>query len=234
MMLAIRQCLPGETGVLLSEYWELVDGKLGGVSALLYACYLRRPDVAEAIARRRRTIDVFEAAALGDTAKLAAMLDGDAALANSTAADGFQPLGLACFFGRADAAALLIERGADVAAASTNPSRVAPLHSAVAAGAAPIVAVLLDKGAPVDVPQQGGFTPLMSAAHRGDAMIVEMLLRHGATPELKDDTGSTAADHAATAGHAELAASLAPRPAGDADEDDQPAASLDQAEPLAQ
>ncbi|HLY57679.1 MAG TPA: hypothetical protein VKS60_19095, partial [Stellaceae bacterium] len=75
MMLAIKQCPPGETRGLLAEYHELVDAKLGGTSALLYACYLGRPDVAQAIARHRISLDVFEAAALGDLARLRATLD---------------------------------------------------------------------------------------------------------------------------------------------------------------
>jgi adenosylhomocysteine nucleosidase len=236
MMLAIRQCPPGETSMLLADYWELVDGRLGGTTALLYACYLGRTDVAEAIAHRRRAISVHEAAALDDVERLTAILDNDPNAANLVTSDGFHPLGLACFFGREAAAALLIARGAEVATPSANASRVAPLHSAVAARHAGIAKLLIERGAPVDARQQGGFTPLMSAAHRADMPIIELLLAHGADPALIDDTGSSAGDHARTSGHAELAAMLAARAAGggDAGQDHAAAQDLQPAERLAE
>jgi ankyrin repeat protein len=231
LALAIKHCPPGETGALLVEFHELVDARLGGTSALLYACYLGRPDVAQAIARHRRSLDVFEAAALGDVAQLTSLIDAEPPLADAIAPDGFHPLGLACFFGRPEAAALLLARGADVALAASNSSRVAPLHSAVASGQAGIVASLLEHGAPVDARQQGGFTPLMAAAHRGDAAIVELLLKHGADAALRDESGQSAAEHAAGAGHAELAAALAARAPGgdDAGQDDEAAEDLEPA-----
>jgi ankyrin repeat protein len=228
LALAIKQCPPGETGALLAEYYELVDARIGDTSALLYACYLGRPDVALAIGRHRRSLDVFEAAALGDVPRLAALLDADPARADAVAPDGYRPLGLAAYFGRSEAARLLVERRADVTLPSGNSARVTPLHSAAAAGHFEIAKLLLEKGAPVDTRQQGGFTPLMSAALRGDVELAELLIEHGADLALRDDTGRSAADHAAAAGHAALAEKLATGPAGggDAGEDDQPAQDL--------
>ena len=213
------------------QYHELVDARLGGTTALLYACYLGRRDVAQAIARYRRALDVFEAAALGDVPALASILEENPAAADMLAPDGFHPLGLACFFGQAEAATLLVSRGADVALASANSSHVTPLHSAVAAGDAKIAGLLLAKGASVDTRQQGGFTALMAAARKGDAALVELLLDHGAEPGLLDESGHRAADHAAQAGHAALAERLdllSARAAagGDAGQDDQPAGDL--------
>ena len=62
-----------------------------------------------------------------------------AALASArppTRPDGFTPLHLAAFFGRLEAAALLVDRGADLEAPSRNPRfpSVRPLHSAIAGG----------------------------------------------------------------------------------------------------
>src|SRR5439155_4037813 len=54
--------------------------------------------------------------------------------ANAWAEDGFQPLGLASFFGHVDTARVLVEGGADVNSASRNDFKVMPLHSACAAG----------------------------------------------------------------------------------------------------
>jgi ankyrin repeat protein len=222
MMWAIRQCPPDGIGALLSEFYELVDGRLGETSALLQCCYLGRADVARVIAGRRRAIDVFEAAALGNVARLAELLDADPSLADAVARDGYHPLGLAAFFGQPEAAELLVARGADIAAPSANSARVTPLHAAVAAAQPRIVELLLARGTPVDARQQGGFTPLMSAAHRGDAAIVDLLLAQGADPHLVDDSGQSAAAHAATAGHAALSARLAAGAPGgdDAGQDD--------------
>jgi ankyrin repeat protein len=235
LVLAIKQCPPGETGGLLAEYYEIVDARIGGTSALLYACYLGRPDVAAAIGRNRRSIDVFEAAALGDTARLAAVLNDNAASVDAVAGDGFHPLGLACFFGQLEAVILLLARGADVAKPAENSSLVTPLHSAVAAGRADIAALLLDHGAPVDARQQGGFTALMSAALRGDDALVDLLLAHGAALDPIDDTGKSAADHAEQGGHPALALRLTTGPArgDDAGEDDHAAHDLEDPEPLA-
>jgi len=228
MILAIRHCPPGETAGLLAEYHEIVDAKLGGTSALLYACYAGRQDVAAAIARYRRSLDVFEAAALGDLDVLRSTLELSPSAADMTAPDGFHPLGLACYFRRKEAVALLLDRGADIAQPAANSTRVAPLHSAVAAGDAEIVALLLNRSAPVDARQQGGFTPLMSAAVRGDRKIAELLLAHGADPAAADESGLSAIDHAIRSGHPELADFLAARPAGgsDAGENHQPADGL--------
>ena len=44
-------------------------------------------------------LNVFEAAALGHTDRLRELLDEDPSRANAFGDDGFQPLGLACFFG---------------------------------------------------------------------------------------------------------------------------------------
>src|ERR671937_2520436 len=80
-----------------------------------------------------RELDVFEASALGRTERLRELLDADPSLANAWADDGFQPLGLASFFGNADAARVLLDYGADVNSASRNQMKVMPLHSAAAA-----------------------------------------------------------------------------------------------------
>jgi ankyrin repeat protein len=94
-------------------------------SELLQAVY--RGDQA-----RAEELDVFEAAAVGRTERLRELLDEDPSLANAWAEDGFQPLGLASFFGHVDAVRLLLERGADVNSPSRNEMKVMPLHSAAA------------------------------------------------------------------------------------------------------
>ncbi|TML13149.1 MAG: ankyrin repeat domain-containing protein [Actinobacteria bacterium] len=130
-------------------------------------------------------LDVFEAAGVGRTERLRELLDDDPALANAWAEDGFQPLGLASFFGHVDAARLLVERGAEVNSASRNDFKVMPLHSAAATGDPEaryeLAKLLLEHGADANARQQDDFTPLMAADQHGDERLRSLLVEHGAT-----------------------------------------------------
>src|SRR2546423_11812707 len=76
-------------------------------------------------------LNVFEAAAFGRTERLRELLDEDPSRANAFGEDGFQPLGLACFFGHVEAARLLLDRGADPNSLARNEHiKAGPLHSA--------------------------------------------------------------------------------------------------------
>jgi uncharacterized protein len=154
------------------------------MSDVLQAIYRGDGDEAERLAAGKE-LDVFEAAALGRTERLRELLDTDPSLANAWADDGFQPLGLASFFGQPDAARLLLERGADVNSTSRNAMKVMPLHSAAAARDAnvryEIAQLLLDAGADPNARQQDEYTPLMAADQHGDTRLRELLLAHGAS-----------------------------------------------------
>jgi ankyrin repeat protein len=132
-----------------------------------------------------RALNVFEAAALGKTERLSELLQHDPSLANAWADDGFQPLGLASFFGHVDAVRLLLDKGAEVNSASRNQMKVMPLHSAAAAQDPnvryEIAQLLLDAGADPNARQQDEFTPLMAADQHEDARLRQLLLEHGAT-----------------------------------------------------
>jgi len=130
-------------------------------------------------------LDVFEAAAVGRADRIRELLDQDPALANAWAEDGFQPLGLASFFGHVKAARLLVERGSDVNSASRNDMKVMPLHSAAATGDPDsryeLAKVLLEAGADPNARQQDAFTPLMEADQLWDERLRELLVEHGAS-----------------------------------------------------
>jgi ankyrin repeat protein len=181
-------------------------------SPILEALYRGDTDAAQALATDADELDFFEAAALGRTDRLRDLLTADPGLATSWGADGFMPLHLAAFFGHAEAAALLLEHGADAQAVSRHEFiKVTPLHSAVAQeGAADpeTTRVLLDHGASPNTPAEGGGTPLHSAAANGDRASVELLLNAGADPHARREDGRSPLDLAREAGHEKIATLL--------------------------
>src|SRR3990172_9827220 len=78
-----------------------------GLSPILVAAYHHQPEIATFLADKTIAIDIFEAAATGKINNIIRLLARDPELVNAYAGDGFQPLGLACFFGHFDAAEYL-------------------------------------------------------------------------------------------------------------------------------
>src|SRR4051795_335700 len=103
--------------------------------------------------RANGELDVHEAAAVGDTRRLAALLLEDPALVDAWSADGAQPLHFAAFFGYPEACRLLLEQGADANVHARGFNGVAPINAAAANDAKPsdvateIVGLLLERGA---------------------------------------------------------------------------------------
>jgi ankyrin repeat protein len=197
------------------------DRSLGGVrdenglSLLLQACYLRRPDLVELIRASGAPLDVFEASALpGMAARGGELLKADPGLASARSPDGFAPLHLACYFGHEEMAQLLLDGGADPDVVSRNAMSLRPLHSASASRALGIVRMLLEHGADVNAQQHGGWTALHAAAKHGDLRLVELLLSRGADSALASADGRTALDLAGESGEAEVVKALRSRDAG--------------------
>ena len=165
-----------------------------GLTPLMQALYQHRFDLVEPLRAAAQPLDPWEAAAVGDVARLGALVARDPACAETPAADGMAPLHLAAYFRQPEAARLLLELGADPDLESSNPARLRALHAAAAAGHGGILRLLLERGAEVDAAQHGGWTALMSCAKRGDVELVTLLLDHGADPARQADSGETAAD----------------------------------------
>lgn len=184
-----------------------------GVSAFMWANYVRQPVVRDLIRAALPSLDIFEAIAAGDDARALDLLAAQPALAGAWSGDGFTALHFAGFFSRPVVAERLLMMGADAGTVAMNPMRVTPLHSAVSARCTEVVRLLLERGASPDAQQHLGWTALMSAAMLGDEELASLLLAHGATPGLENDEGRSAADIAAEQGHAALAARLRRPPA---------------------
>ena len=178
---------------------ELLDQEPGlvnahtesGLPAVLLATYYGQPAIAELLAARGAQLDIFAAAAIGNLERVSALLDDDPGLANAFAGDGFQPLGLASFFGHLPVVELLLARGAEVNSASDNPQRVMPLHSAVAHRYLEIARQLVAAGADVNAVQADDFTPLHEAAQNGQREMAELLLEAGAQVNPRKADGKT-------------------------------------------
>jgi len=156
------------------------------MSDLLQALYAGERDRVDELLAADPELDVFEAAAFGRADRLRELLDEDPSRANAFGDDGFHPLGLACFFGHLDAARLLLDRGADVNALSTNERvQTAAIHAAAAAAGDEamryeLVKLALEHGADPNLPQGGGFRPIDAARQNGDSRVEQLLLEHGA------------------------------------------------------
>jgi len=128
-------------------------------------------------------LNVFEAAALGDAARLRELLDADSALAQARSDDDFTALHYAAFFDGPETALLLVEQGADVNAFADNELGVHPLNSAAAARRPEVAAILLEHGADPNATTRGAFTPLDAARENGDEELAELLRSYGARDE---------------------------------------------------
>jgi uncharacterized protein len=179
-------------------------------SPILDALYHGRRDEADRLLAESSpdTLTIHEAAAMGVVSRLADLLRQDPAAVNAWASDGFQPLGLACFFGRPEAVALLLASGGEVNTPSRNSFGVTALHAALAGPTPEIARSLIEAGAEVNAVQQDGVTPLQEAAANGNLELVQLLLERGANPSTRDAKQRTAADFARARGHAEIVAFL--------------------------
>jgi ankyrin repeat protein len=168
------------------------------ISELMLAQYRLDRETVERLLREGHEPNVHEAAAIGDTDRLRALLDRDPALVNAWSPDGGQPLHFAAFFGRVDACRLLLDRGADVDEHARGFNGVAPINSAAANDAKPndvcteIVRLLLDAGADPEAAQGGGSTALHSAAFDRNAELARLLVERGLDPDRATDDGRTA------------------------------------------
>jgi uncharacterized protein len=178
-----------------------------GLSPLISALYFNRLELARWLMERlpADSLTIHDAAAIGDTTRLEHVLAADSSAVNAWSPDGFQPLGLAAFFGHAEAVDLLLARGAEVNTRARHRFGVAAINAALAGPTPEIARALVAAGADVNAAQNSGETPLHATAFNGALELTRFLLEHGANPAAKNDQGQTPADIARARGHTDVA-----------------------------
>ena len=179
-----------------------------GQNAFVLSKYYRQAAVAEYLLSLHPKLDVFGLSIAGKMADTLAEIDRNPALLEEHSSDGWTPLHLAAFFGHAELANALAERGAFVDSRSTNAMKNTPLHAASAGGQLPLVELLLKRGADPNATQEGGWTALHGAAQAGQREMVEALLAGGADVNLRAGNQQTALDMALMKGHQDVASIL--------------------------
>ncbi|WP_156110526.1 ankyrin repeat domain-containing protein [Brevibacillus thermoruber] len=192
-----------QDGRLAADYAEQP-----GDTPLLQAVYYGAEEVKELLLARGVRLNLFEAAAVGDVKALEKLLADAPRQVNAYSHDGWTPLHLASFFGREDAARLLLGRGADVRAVSRNRMENTPLHAALAGGHGGIALMLLDSGADAEAADSAGWTPWHHAAAHGLPHVAERLLKSGADVNSRNRQGVTPLGLALQKRQTEIAALL--------------------------
>ncbi len=179
-----------------------------GQAAFLLAKYYRQEEMAEYLLSQNPTMDLFTGCVAGLGSYVLRQIDGNRDLLDAHNQDGWTPLHLAAFFGHAELARELLDRGAYTESRSTNAMRNTPLHAAAAGRKIEVMRLLLAKGAGAGAKQEGGWTALHAAAQNGDREMVELLIAHGADLNARADNQQCPLDMALLKGHKDIAAFL--------------------------
>ncbi|MGG4490593.1 ankyrin repeat domain-containing protein [Metabacillus idriensis] len=141
--------------------------------------------------------EIFEALEKKNLARFNELLNENASLADSENDNGLTLLGLACHYGEAEFVEMLLNKGADINAASHSklsfiPSNTA-LHAAIAGKQSPkLIKLLLQNGANVNAIDSDGHAPIQTAAFEGNTEIASLLIHNGADITLNAGQGSAA------------------------------------------
>jgi len=154
----------------------------GGQSAICLAVHSRSDRVVDVLLKDPR-LDINSRNRVGETALMLAALQG-----------------------RLELAQRLIQKGASISQDGWNP-----LHYAATGPEPKIVALLLQRGAPIEARSPNGTTALMMAAGYGSEESVTLLLAQHADATTRNERGLNAADFARIAGRQQLTKRLESR-----------------------
>ena len=177
-----------------------------GVSGVLAAVYMGRSEIRDFLIASGAVLELPEAAAVGNLARVRELIEKNGAQAGSFSPDGFPVVALAAFLGHLELVQYLAAHGADINAAATNGSGYNALTGAVTSGHAAVVQWLLEHGANPNYRYSEGYSPLLTAAANGRLDIAKLLLAHGADPHATTVDGKSALALANERNHPEVAA----------------------------
>jgi ankyrin repeat protein len=199
---------------LLNEDPSLVETRTPDGSLVLTAAYRGAWELVQLLLAHNATLDIFEAAVVGQADRIKALLADEPGLADAVNNDGFSPLHLAAFVGQVDAVRTLLAGGADINKVQQSkvpyvPSNTA-LHAAIAGGPhREVVELLVTAGADVNVISSIGHTPLHDAVFHNATELLAYLLAHGADVNRSGEGVPTPLAYARQRGKEEAAALLA-------------------------
>jgi uncharacterized protein len=177
-----------------------------GVSAVLTAVYMGRGEIRDFLLSSGASLDLSEASALGDLARVRELVEINKAEVNSFSLDGFPVVALAAFLGHLEIVQYLAAHGSDINTAATNGSGYNALTGAVTGGHVAVVQWLLEHGANANYRYSAGYSPLLTAAANGRLDIAKLLLAHGADPHATTNDGKSPLSLAKDRNHPEVAA----------------------------
>lgn len=181
-----------------------------GETAILMAAYYRAKEIKELLLNNGAELNIFEAAAVGNTSRIRELLHKSPQLIADYSADGYTLLGLAAHFGNEETVQFLLGQGADVNVRGKdgNLNNMA-IHAAIAGNYEHIVNLLILHGADINAKCEGkwrpGFNPLHVAAYFGRETVVKTLLQNGADQTAQNDNGQTPYEVAIARGHQKTA-----------------------------
>ena len=188
-----------------------------------------KKELVEFLLDKGATEDIFAAAIVGHTDKLAAFLKQDPKLINARDGDGKTALHWAALYGQKKVMELLLANKADVN--SLDEDGFTPLHWAATFNQSDAVKLLLANKANMNIKvQKYGWTPLRLAVIHGHMATAEALLNSGADPNLKDEENIPLLNQAVIRGKKEMIGLLLANKADLNKKDSEGETALDEAE----
>ena len=164
-----------------------------GVSVYTLACLRGETKIAEELAGRGLALDIFEAAASGNSKRAAELAKDDPGIARHRLPDGRTPLHIAAEAGKPDLVVFFAMKGADLSAGPESPLLAAVDHPNRAVAAEMSYFLLMNASDP-NARRKDGATALHLAAAHGDGELVRQLIHRGATPDVRNAEGRSPLD----------------------------------------
>ena len=188
-----------------------------------------KKELVEFLLEKGATEDIFAAAIVGHTDKVAALLKQDPKLINARDSGGKTALHWAALYGQRKVMELLLDKKADVN--SLDEDGFTPLHWAATFNQSDAVKLLLANKANMNLKvQKYGWTPLRLAVIHGHMATAEALLNSGADPNLKDEDNIPLLNQAVIRGKKEMVGLLLDKKADLNKKDSEGETALDEAE----